>query len=205
MVANNFKNRKMKTIYITMALMITSVLSLNAQDSKNKATAGIKGGYNMSSVSFDGSSETDRLHGYHIGIYGESFIGKFLSIQPEILYSKQGYKIIDGSSTYTQKLDYINVPLMLKLYPVKSFFLEAGPQIGFSISHKETFESGFILYDTEKEFDPNNFDWGVNVGAGFKSDSGVSLGVRYHLGQNDIYDEDKPKNRVWQLYVGFDF
>lgn len=185
--------------------MIASIISLNAQDRKNKATAGIKGGYNVSSVSFDGTSETARLHGFHIGVYGESYLGKYFSIQPEILYSKQGYKIIEDSGTYTQKLDYINVPLMLKLYPVKSFFLEAGPQIGFSISHKETFDSGFILYDTSKEFEPSNFDWGVNLGAGFKSDAGVSLGARYHIGQSDIYDEDKPKNRVWQLYLGFEF
>jgi hypothetical protein len=195
----------MKTIYITIALMITSIISLSAQDRKNKATAGIKGGYNVSSVSFDGTSETAKLHGFHIGVYGESYIGKYVSIQPEILYSKQGYKIIDDNGTYTQKLDYINIPLMLKLYPVKSFFLEAGPQIGFSISHKETFDSGFVLYDTSKEFEPSNFDWGINLGAGFKSDAGVSLGARYHIGQNDIYDQDKPKNRVWQIYLGFEF
>ncbi|TXD52776.1 MULTISPECIES: porin family protein [unclassified Polaribacter] len=195
----------MKTIYITIALMITSIISLSAQDRKNKSTAGIKGGYNVSSVSFDGSSETEKLHGYHIGIYGESYIGKYLSIQPEILYSKQGYKIIDENGTYTQKLDYINVPLMLKVYPVKSFFIEAGPQIGFSIAHKETFDSGFILYDTSKEFEPSNFDWGVNLGVGFKSDAGVTLAARYHLGQSDIYDEDKPKNRVLQISLGFEF
>lgn len=195
----------MKTIYITIALMIVSTLSLNAQDTNTKATAGIKGGYNISSVSFDGNSETEKLHGYHIGIYGESYIGKYFAIQPEILYSKQGYKIIDNSGTYTQKLDYLNIPVMLKLYPVKSFFLEAGPQIGFSISHKETFDSGFILYDTSKEFEPSNFDWGINLGTGFKSDAGVCLGVRYHIGQSDIYNEDKPKNRVWQIYLGFEF
>lgn len=195
----------MKTIYLTTALIIISIFSLKAQDRKNKATAGIKGGYNLSSVSFNGTSETSKLHGFHVGIYGESYIGKFLSIQPEILYSQQGYKIEDDSGTYTQKLDYINVPLMLKLYPIKSFFLEAGPQIGFSISHKETFDAGFILYDTNKEFEPSNFDWGVNLGAGFKSDAGVSLGARYHIGESDIYDEDKPKNRVLQIYLGFEF
>ncbi|WKD85492.1 hypothetical protein KCTC32516_00833 [Polaribacter huanghezhanensis] len=195
----------MKTTYIAIVLMITSIISLNAQDRKNTSTAGIKGGYNLSSVSFDGTSEAAKLHGYHLGIYVESYIGKHLSIQPEILYSKQGYKIMDNNGTYTQKLDYINIPLMLKLYPVKSFFIEAGPQIGFSISHKETFDSGFVLYDTSKEFVPNNFDWGVNLGAGFKSDEGVSLGARYHIGQSDIYDQDKPKNRVLQVYIGFEF
>lgn len=195
----------MKIVYITIILLITSTLLTQAQDRKNKATVGIKGGYNVSSVSFNGTSETERLHGFHIGIYGESYLSKYVALQPEILYSQQGYKIVDDSGTYTQKLDYINIPLMLKLYPVKSFFLEAGPQIGFSISHKETFDSGFVLYDTSEEFEPNNLDWGVNVGAGFKSDSGISIGARYHLGQSDIYDEDKPKNRVWQVYVGFDF
>ena len=195
----------MKIVYITIILLITSTLLTQAQDRKNKATVGIKGGYNVSSVSFNGTSETERLHGFHIGIYGESYLSKYVALQPEILYSQQGYKIVDDSGTYTQELDYINIPLMLKLYPVKSFFLEAGPQIGFSISHKETFDSGFVLYDTSEEFEPNNLDWGVNVGAGFKSDSGISIGARYHLGQSDIYDEDKPKNRVWQVYVGFDF
>ncbi len=195
----------MKTTYTTIVLMIMTIISLNAQDQKNTSTAGIKGGYNLSSVSFDGTSETAQLHGYHLGFYVESYIGKHFSIQPEILYSKQGYKIMDNNGTYTQKLDYINIPLMLKLYPANSFFIEAGPQIGFSISHKETFDSGFVLYDTSKEFEPSNFDWGVNLGAGFKSDEGVSLGARYHIGQSDIYDQDKPKNRVLQVYLGFEF
>ncbi|MEO9571896.1 MAG: porin family protein [Polaribacter sp.] len=195
----------MKTIYLIITLMMVSVISLNAQDIKKKSTAGIKGGYNLSFVSFDGTSETEKLQGFHIGFYGESFLGKYFSIQPEILYSQQGYKIVDNGGTYKQKLDYINIPIMFKLYPVNSFFLEAGPQIGVSISHKETFDAGFVLYDTSEEFEPENFDWGINLGAGFKSESGISLGVRHHLGQNDIYDEDKPKNRVWQVYVGFDF
>jgi hypothetical protein len=197
----------MKTIYIAIALMIASTLSLNAQDRKNKATAGIKGGYNVSSVSFDGTleSETERLHGFHLGIYVESYIGKYLAVQPEILYSQQGYKMIDEDGTFTQKLDYLNVPLMLKLYPIKSFFLEAGPQVGFSISHKETYDSERLFGDTSRELEPNNFDFGINLGAGFKSDAGLTLAARYHIGQNDIYDEDKPKNRVWQISVGFDF
>jgi hypothetical protein len=195
----------MKTIYITFVLMIASIISLNAQDRKNKATAGIKGGYNLSSVSFDGVSETAKLHGFHIGIYGESYLGKYISIQPEVLYSQQGYKRTDDNGTLTQKLDYLNIPLMLKLYPVKSFFIEAGPQVGFSIAHKETYDSDFILGDTSAELEPSNFDWGVNLGVGFKSDAGLSLGARYHIGQSDIYDENKPKNRVWQVYVAFEF
>jgi hypothetical protein len=56
---------------------------------------------------------------------------------------------------------------------------------GLAISHKEMYE-GFIT--TSREFDPNKFDWGMNFGAGFKTDGGISLGVRYHLGLGNLYD-----------------
>ena len=90
---------------------------------------------------------------------------------------------------------------MLKAYPSKNFFLEAGPQIGLAISHKEEY-NGLISGSSER--DPNNFDWGMNFGGGFKTNSGISLGVRYHLGLGDLYDEGKAQNRVWHFSVGFD-
>ena len=184
--------------------MLIGITSLQAQVFKKKATAGIKGGYNLSSVIIDGASQTTKLHGFHIGVYGESYIWKYFSVQPEIIYSQQGYKTTNEEGTFTQKIEYVNIPLMVKFYPVKSFFLEAGPQVGFSISHKETYDSEGLFGDTSEELDPSSFDWGINLGAGFKSDAGLSIGARYHQGQKDIYDEKKPKNEVWQLYIGFE-
>ena len=94
---------------------------------------------------------------------------------------------------------------MLKAYPTQNFFLEVGPQVGLAISHKEEFDSNFNLFDTSQEFEPDNFDQGMNFGGGFKTDSGVSFGVRYHLGLGDIYNEGSPQNRVWHFSLGFDF
>jgi hypothetical protein len=136
-----------------------------------------------------------------VGFYGESFLNESISIQPELTYSQQGYKVTNGSSTFTQKLDYINLPIMLKAYPVQNFFLEAGPQIGLAISHKEEYTG---LFSGTTEYEPSNFDWGLNFGGGFKFDSGISLGVRYHLGLGDLYDEGKAQNRVLQFSLGFD-
>ena len=196
----------MKIKFLTLALYVCSISFMNAQeDSKKESNAGIKGGYNLAAVTFDGDDETGQRHSFHIGIYGESFISNDFSIQPELLYSQQGYEIRNSSGTFTQKLNYINLPIMFKAYPSDHFFLEVGPQVGFAISHKEEFDSSFNLFDTSQEFDPNSFDYGANFGAGFKSDSGVSLGVRYHLGLGDIYDDGSPKNRVWHFSIGFDF
>ena len=192
----------MKIKLITIALFFGVITTMNAQDNTiPKSNGGIKGGYNLAAVSFDGDGETEQRHGFHIGVYGESFISESFSIQPELMYSQQGYEITNSSGTFTQKLDYINLPLMLKAYPSKNFFLEAGPQIGLAVSHKEEYDG---LFSSSQEYDPNNFDWGVNFGGGFKTDSGISLGVRYHLGLGDLYDEGKAQNRVFQFSLGFD-
>ncbi|MDI5950084.1 porin family protein [Flavobacterium yafengii] len=192
----------MKIKQITIALFFGVIATMNAQDNTiPKSNGGIKGGYNLAAVSFDGDGETEQRHGFHIGVYGESFISESFSIQPELMYSQQGYEITNSSGTFTQKLDYINLPLMLKAYPSKNFFLEAGPQIGLAVSHKEEYDG---LFSGSQEYDPNNFDWGMNFGGGFKTDSGISLGVRYHLGLGDLYDEGKAQNRVLQFSLGFD-
>ncbi|MDI6033500.1 porin family protein [Flavobacterium sp. LB2P84] len=192
----------MKIKLITIALFFGVITTMNAQDNTiPKSNGGIKGGYNLAAVSFDGDGETEQRHGFHIGVYGESFISESFSIQPELMYSQQGYEITNSSGTFTQKLDYINLPLMLKAYPSRNFFLEAGPQIGLAVSHKEEYDG---LFSGSQEYDPNNFDWGMNFGGGFKTDSGISLGVRYHLGLGDLYDEGKAQNRVLQFSLGFD-
>jgi hypothetical protein len=192
----------MKIKYLSIVLFLGIMSTINAQDiTSSRSNVGIKGGYSLAAVNYDGTGETGQRHGFHIGVYGESFISESFSIQPELMYSQQGYEIKDGNGSFTQKLDYINLPLMLKAYPSRNFFLEAGPQIGLAIFHKESY-SGFIGGSTEIE--PNNFDWGMNFGGGFKTDSGISLGVRYHLGLGDLYDSNKAHNRVWQFSIGFD-
>ena len=192
----------MKRKYLTLALFLGITTAIYAQDKViSKSNGGIKGGYNLAAVTYDGEGETEQRYGFHVGFYGESFLNESISIQPELTYSQQGYKVTNGSDTFTQKLDYINLPIMLKAYPIQNFFLEAGPQVGLAISHKEEYTG---LFSGTTEYEPSNFDWGLNFGGGFKTDSGISLGVRYHLGLGDLYDEGKAKNRVLQFSLGFD-
>lgn len=197
----------MKNQFLTIALFFSALFLVQAQDetAKSKSSGGLKGGYNLAAVQYDGEAETGQRSGFHVGLYGESYITDFAAIQIEVMYSQQGYEIESDGGTFTQKLNYINLPLSLKIYPVSTFYLEAGPQIGYAVSHKETYDSNFNLFDTSQQFEPNDFDYGVNFGAGFKTETGVSIGVRYHLGLGDIYDDGSPKNRVWQFSLGFGF
>jgi hypothetical protein len=69
----------MNTIYSTLALLVSST-SVQAQDtSVHQSNAGIKGGYNLAAVRFDGSGETGQRNGFHIGVYSHSLVKAFLS------------------------------------------------------------------------------------------------------------------------------
>jgi len=196
----------MKTFKIILALFFAGIATLSAQNNRDKVSImGIKGGYNLSAVNFNGEGETGQRHSFHIGFYGESFFNNHFSIQPELQYSQQGYVISNANGKFTQKLNYINLPLMLKAYPVNNFFLEVGPQIGLAVYHKEEYDAASNIFNSSQEFNPNKLDYGVNFGAGFVTDNGMSLGVRYHLGMGDVYNQGNQQNRVWQFSLGFDF
>ncbi|PKP12308.1 MAG: hypothetical protein CVU08_11170 [Bacteroidetes bacterium HGW-Bacteroidetes-3] len=194
----------MRILVIIMAFVLS--YNINAQSTQKAAedsSFGIKGGYNLASVRNSDGDETDQRHGLHIGFFGESYLSNFLSIQTELTYSQQGYKIENSNYRLTQKIDYINLPLMLKLYPMQVFYLEAGPQIGYAITHKEQIET-FVI-NNNNAYEPNSFDWGLNFGVGFKSETGIILGARYHYGLGKIYEETDDYNNVLQLSLGFEF
>ncbi|WP_298364804.1 porin family protein [uncultured Lutibacter sp.] len=194
----------MRTLVIIIAFV--STLTINAQSSKidkSNSSFGLKGGYNLASVRNSEGNETDQREGFHVGFFGESSINNFLGLQIELTYSQQGYVIENSNFKLTQKIDYLNIPLMLKLYPTKTFYLEAGPQIGYAISHKENIDT--FLGGSNSNFDPNSLDWGANVGLGFKSETGIVLGARFHHGLGKIYEETNEFNNVLQLSLGFIF
>lgn len=195
----------MKNLVLSMLAICFISTGLYAQDRGlyKKSSVGIKGGYNLSSAQFDGDGDIDQRHGFHVGFYNEIFLREHFAIQTELLYSQQGYKIETDAGDFTQKLDYLNLPVMFKGYFSDHFYIEAGPQIGVAVSHTEEIDTD--IFDTTDEVTPNDFDWGANVGTGFKTDSGLNIGVRYYFGLNNVYDEDDQKNRVLQVSLGYDF
>jgi hypothetical protein len=74
----------------------------------------------LAAVNFNGDGETAQRHGFHLGVYGESFISDSFAVQPELMYSQQGYKITNANGTLPA-MDYINLPIMLKAYPAAPF------------------------------------------------------------------------------------
>ncbi len=195
------KNNILTIVVVVLSLQL--VFSQEKTSENNKSNIGLTGGYNLSSVRTDNGSEANHKSGFYIGLYGESFVGKLVAIQPELMYSQQGYKIKANGYNYTQKLNYINLPIMVKVYPASGFYLAIGPQIGYAISHKEEFDSSLV--ESTKELNPNSFTWGVNGGIGFVSESGFGINARYHYGLGEVVDGTDYFNNVLQLGISFQF
>lgn len=178
----------MKKFLVLAILVVLGITNVNAQ----KANFGVKGGLNFATVSGDNIEGVSTVSAFNFGLMSEIPIFEKFSFQPELMFSGQGYSVGDDLVA----LNYINVPLVGKYYLTKGLSVEAGPQLGFLISDKNT--------DSFK-----SFDFGVNFGLGYKLENGINFGARYNLGLTNIVDSDnysgENKHGVIQVSVGYFF
>jgi hypothetical protein len=114
------------------------------------------------------------------------------------------------------KLDYLEIPLLVKIMPgtkgsVKPY-LFAGPAVAIKVSGKvkAEFEGESDEEDLE---DVKGTDFGLVVGAGVDFGFGasgkgnLSVDIRYNLGLSTIsdFEGDDVKNGVFSLMVGYSF
>ena len=180
-----------KLFTITMALVAFTISAQNV-------TFGAKAGLNFASMVGDDAEGLDGRTSFHLGATAEIEISESFSIQPELLYSGQGYSYNDA----TAKVDYINLPVMAKFYVADGFSVEAGPQIGFLASAKA--DVGGVSVDIKDEL--KSTDFAFNIGAGYKVSSVLNLGLRYSMGLTDVEDDSNGfKHSVFLLSIGYNF
>ncbi len=180
----------MKKIILTAAAVFAFSFA-NAQDMK----FGVKGGLNSSTLlGVDGAKS---LIGVNLGGFVEFKVSDKFSVQPELLYSMQGVK-----TDMELKLNYINIPVMVKYAVADKFNLQVGPQIGFLMSAN--------LDGVDYKDNLKSIDFGVNFGAGYDFTKETFLDLRYNLGLAQTQKSLDPgeavaKNAVIQLSLGYKF
>ena len=189
-----------KSIIFSLALVIISVISANAQGFQ----LGIKGGANINKI--DGRALTDEFkYGYSLGGFAVIKINKHIGIQPEVLWNqfqtKSGHTANDVyndlSIDNNISLNYLSIPLLLNLSPSKIISFQVGPQYGILINQSQT-----TVDNAKNAFKKGDFSMigGVQLNLAW-----IKLGARYFVGLNNLYDlgnEDKWKNQGFQFYVG---
>lgn len=212
----------MKNLFFMMLITLFSVISVQAQSDNSTPQFGVKGGVNFSSFTGDDIGDVDARTSFNLGVLAEIPISDRFSIQPEVLYSGQGFTInqkdhdnvFDTDENTEYQLDYIQVPVLAKIYLVKGLNVEVGPQFGFKVNEEvdsqPTSDGGDINIDSEDSY-IKNFDTSLAFGAGYKFDSGFFVSARYTHGLSKIFKDDTilkdldVKNSVWQFGVGFAF
>lgn len=87
----------------------------------------------------NGGDKMSSLIGLNIGGFIQAKLNKTISLQGELLFSQQGFEVEVGEETgglltsAKQKMNYINIPVLMKVYAYNSFNVMAGPQIGFLV------------------------------------------------------------------------
>nr|WP_159024301.1 porin family protein [Formosa sp. L2A11] len=212
----------MKKIIVFTGVLLFAFTSVHAQSDSKAFQLGVKGGVNFSKLSGDDFEDVDSRTSFNAGLVAELPISERFSFQPEIFYSGQGFDILerdqdnvfDTSDNVEYQLDYIQVPLLLKVYLIKGLSVEAGPQFGFKINEEfdadPNSDGGDLNVNNEDSY-VKDFDTNLAFGTSYKFDSGVFLSARYTMGLTSIFKDDTlfenvdGKNDVWQFGLGYMF
>ena len=145
------------------------------------------------------------------GIEFEYQFTKLFSLAFGALYSMQGGKatttILGEKLTETDKLDYINIPIVANFYVAKGFALKLGCQPAFRVNNSyKISEDGRSLSGkmTDLGFKFNTFDLSIPVGLSYEY-SNVVIDARYNIGITKIAKDDNSRNGVFLLTLGYKF
>lgn len=203
----------MKKTVLIISLLILTITTVKSQE---KIKFGAKGGVNFTTMTSDILSNKEFKTGFHIGVLAEIPFGNKFSLQPEILYSTHGVKgnvillyvpfpgaPVPPPLSGEFKLNYIQVPILAKIYLIKNFSVEVGPSFNFLVQDEQN-------YGTVSRSDiGSNFEFSGILGLSYKLNSGLFGNIRYVNGftvalDREYYDENA-KNIGFQLGVGFMF
>jgi outer membrane protein with beta-barrel domain len=193
---------KTKLLGLAVALCISQLMMAQFH-------LGVKAGANITKV--DGKSFNEEFgYGYNLGGFAEIPLGPKFSFQPEVLFNqysstldsnyKHIYENVIASDQSTVKRNYLTIPLLLDYKFLGPIHLQAGPQFGVLMSHDKSF-----LQNGEQAF--KNGDFSMVAGAEIRL-AMLRVTGRYLIGLNNINDidnQDKWKNQVVQLSLGYAF
>ena len=160
---------------------------------------------------------------YQAGMFFEYRFNNKFSIAPEVVFAAQGGKK-DGivlisptdyfDAVYTDNMNYINVPVMLKYYVTPALSIDFGPQLGINVYHKITVKGkgDHKDYKQTEDLDAKSVDFGLGLGLTYNISKDVFVQGRYTMGLTDVFNTPKTapftykeKNGNAQISIGYRF
>ena len=182
---------------IVLLLSVFSLSLANAQEEKSgkSAEVGIKGGVNFTNMYTEEVDDNNVLTSFNLGLYANLPVTGSVSIQPEFNFSRKGSELVYNnvfvSGTSRFKLNYFEIPVLLKMNLTPNFNIHFGPYIAYLIDGQATNESSNSNFDFEDNLsndDFNKFDYGLSGGIGIDF-SATHIGLRYNYGLQTVGKE----------------
>jgi len=184
----------------------------NSNNDFYKVRVGIAGGFNFADAvdSYNSDYSTDGITAYHVGLTLDVPIVYPLSFEPEVLWSQKGYRASTSDGNFTQRSNFIDVPLLAKFRVSPYFNVVVGPQVSFPISTTNTYDNGFDVTARDHYSTTNDrtvLD-GV-VGVGFDVTPNIEIRARYTIDfqetDDNAYFIPGYRNEAFQIGLGFKF
>ena len=188
----------MRKVIIMAVLMLSSVATF-AQRPVGSLTVQPKIGMNFATLTKADDSES-RI-GLVAGAELEYQLSDIFSISGGALYSQQGCEWSEDGSTRTNKLDYINIPVLANVYVVKNLAVKVGLQPAFNVNSKQKASKGDSSVQGSIE-GIKTFDCSIPVGLSYEYKNFVIDG-RYNFGLTKVSKHADSKNSVFQITLGY--
>ena len=186
-------------------LLPAAVISLSFSfTARAQVYFGVKGGLNLTNLDGSINRKAEYRPAFHGGVFLTGFVGRTVAFQPEILYSAQGNKFglsSTASPENTLRMSTVQVPLLVKLYPNKHFYLAAGPQLSVLVNaEEEIIRSGNSAVVTDVKNRYKTGDFGLVGGLGVEV-SRLTFDARLVYGLTDLNND--PDEAAFRARAGF--
>ena len=196
-----FKNQQKQKAMKRIILSALAIIAFSSVTLAQGFHLGVKAGANLGKI--DGVSFSDEFKlGYQVGGFAEINFSKTFGLQPEVLFSQTNTTVTDEplsglTSGDKIQLNYMNVPVLLRINASKLLTLHVGPQFSILTNNHQTtsdnVKDAFASGDLAMVF-------GVQFNLGLLQAYG-----RYNIGLqniNDIDNKEKWQNQQVQFGVG---
>lgn len=175
---------------------------------------GGKAGANWSTVRYPRNILNDKagfILGGQAGVALTYQCSQYFDLQLELLYATHGYhdnslacNDAQGNTLYkgySCHIHYIDIPLLVKFFPVAGLNIQAGPQLGIGCALTDSWKG------VENFQQPAGAELGVVAGLGYEFDSGLFVDARYTWGlTHSIRDAESAfESRHIGISVGYRF
>ncbi len=184
----------MKNSFLLSLCLVAAPALAQAQEAA-PVRFGLKAGATLTTIMGDHIADQPKLSplaGAVGGVFATVPLGtaQHWFVQPELLYSQQGYRLAHPETDYklTARSNYVKLPVLLG-YTYRGFFVAVGPQVGYLTSVRNSYQfrdftaTGTLLgvidrQNTDLRF-YNRWEFSAAASLGYRWACGAGIELRY--------------------------